>query len=155
MMTLWALPALLFFVAMGTRLAIIDAKTKRLPNKIVGQMYGGTVGLLLLPAAAEGMWAEYATALVGGVVMFVVYLSLALINPKGLGMGDVKFAAPLGTGLGWFGWNALFYGLVAGFVVGAVVSIILMATKRATRSSKVPFGPSMFIGASLVALLAT
>lgn len=153
-MTIWALPAFMFFAAMGTRLSIIDAKTKRLPNKIVGQTYGGLVGLLLLPAIAEGMWIEYATALAGGVVMFAVYLVLALINPKGMGMGDVKFAAPLGTALGWFGWGALLLGLAAGFLIGALVSIALIATKHATRSSKIPFGPSMFIGAGLVTLLA-
>lgn len=153
-MTIWALPAFVFFAAMGTWLSIHDAKTKRLPNKQVVQMYGGTAGLLLLPAAIEGMWAQYATALLGGAVMFAVYLALALINPRGMGMGDVKFAAPLGTALGWFGWGALLLGLAAGFLVGALVSIGLMFAGRATRDTKIPFGPSMFIGAGLVALLA-
>jgi leader peptidase (prepilin peptidase)/N-methyltransferase len=91
-----------------------------------------------------------AWACAGG--MFLAYLVLALVYPAGLGLGDVKLAASLGLLLGWLGWAAAVVGLLAAFVVGGVVGVVLLALRRATRRSAVPFGPSMLLGA-LVAVV--
>ena len=58
----------------------------------------------------------------GSVILFVLYLILALTSRNGLGMGDVKLAAPLGLYLGYLGWSHLFYGGALGFVAGGVAS---------------------------------
>ena len=84
--------------------------------------------------------------------MFLFYFVLAVISPAGMGMGDVKFAAPLGLVLGWFGWNVWLVGLVAGFIIGGVVSLIALALRRVTIRGSLPFGPSMLAGA-IVAIL--
>lgn len=150
----WALPALMWLTVIGVRLAFIDAAVHRLPNRLVGAAYAGVTGLLLLPAIFDGMWWEYGRALIGGLVLFAVYFLLAVINPKGMGMGDVKLAAPLGTVLAWFN-GALLIGFILGFLIGALVGIVLLVTKRADRNTKIAFGPSMLIGTWLAILVVT
>jgi leader peptidase (prepilin peptidase)/N-methyltransferase len=45
-------------------------------------------------------------------------------------------------------------GLFAAFLVGGLVGVVLLALRRATRRSAVPFGPSMLLGALLAVLWA-
>ncbi len=75
------------------------------------------------------------------------YLLLFLINPNGMGFGDVKLAVTLGIALGWYGWPVLFAGTFAGFLLGAVYGVGLMILRRAGRRTAIPFGPFMIAGA--------
>jgi leader peptidase (prepilin peptidase)/N-methyltransferase len=82
-------------------------------------------------------------------VLFVVYLVLALVSPGGggLGYGDVKLAGLLGLLLGWLGWGSVILSVVAAFVIGGVIALILLLSGRASRSTHIAFGPSMILGA--------
>jgi leader peptidase (prepilin peptidase)/N-methyltransferase len=147
-----ALPALLALVATGVVLSIVDLTEHRLPNAVVLPTVAIVAVLLVLASALTGEWLRLAWALAGGAGMFLLYFTLALISPAGMGMGDVKFAAPLGLALGWFGWNVWVVGLAAGFIIGGVVSLIALLLRRVTLRGSIPFGPSMLAGA-LVAIL--
>ena len=72
---------------------------------------------------------------------------LLLIYPSGMGFGDVKLAGVLGMMLGWFGWPEVVVGAFLGFLFGGVLGMALMAARRATRKSMIPFGPFMLAGA--------
>jgi len=143
----WAVPAYLYLSIISVMLAYIDFTTKRLPNKIVLPAYPVMAGLLLLPAVFDGAWGAYVSALIGSAALFGVYLLLALINPRGMGMGDVKLAGVLGMGLGWFGMDTLLVGTVLGFLIGAAVGVIALVTRKADRHATIPFGPAMIVGA--------
>jgi leader peptidase (prepilin peptidase)/N-methyltransferase len=78
---------------------------------------------------------------------------LALISPRSLGMGDVKLAGLLGLFLGWLGWDAVVLGAAAGFIVQAVVALLLLAGRRIGLRGELPFGPSMLVGAALAIFL--
>ena len=147
-----ALPALLALVATGVVLSIVDLTEHRLPNAVVLPTVAIVAVLLVLASALTGEWLRLAWSLAGGAGMFLLYFTLALISPAGMGMGDVKFAAPLGLALGWFGWNVWVVGLAAGFIIGGVVSLIALLLRRVTLRGSIPFGPSMLAGA-LVAIL--
>ena len=71
---------------------------------------------------------------------------LWFLYPSGMGLGDVKLAGVLGMYLGYLGWGTLAVGAFFGFALGAVIGITLMALGRATRKSKIPFGPFMLAG---------
>ncbi|SCD87544.1 leader peptidase (prepilin peptidase) / N-methyltransferase [Streptomyces sp. ScaeMP-e83] len=99
-------------------------------------------GAALLPGHA-GSWTS---GLLGGLVLGGFYLLLFLINPNGMGFGDVKLALALGVALGWYGWAVLFLGGFAGFLFGAAYGLGLVLLRRAGRRTGIPFGPFMIAG---------
>ena len=50
-------------------------------------------------------------------------LALNLAAPRSFGFGDVKLGGVLGGYLGWFGWSYVYYGVFAGFLLGAVLAV--------------------------------
>ncbi|HYF72649.1 MAG TPA: prepilin peptidase, partial [Nocardioides sp.] len=68
---------------------------------------------------------------------------------RGMGLGDVVLAPVLGLALGWLGWGPAVVGLGAGFVVGALVGVGLLASGRARAGTKVPHGPFLLSGAAI------
>jgi leader peptidase (prepilin peptidase)/N-methyltransferase len=83
------------------------------------------------------------------VALLAFYVILALINPSGLGLGDVKLSGALGALLGWLGWPAVLAGTLAAFALNAVVALVLLASRRVTAKSGIAFGPAMILGAVL------
>jgi leader peptidase (prepilin peptidase)/N-methyltransferase len=144
-----ALPAYLWLGAVGLALGVIDVDCHRLPDRLTLPSY--PIGVLLLGAAslARHDLPALARAALAAAVVFAVFFLLAFISPRSLGLGDVKLAGLLGLYLGWLGWGVLLLGLVAGFGVGAVAAVALLAGRRVGWRSDVAFGPSLLAGALL------
>jgi leader peptidase (prepilin peptidase)/N-methyltransferase len=142
-----AVPALLFFTALGVALAAIDLDVRRLPDVLVLPAYPVLAVLLAGAAAARDDWGSLARAGLGGLVLFGFFFALAMLYPAGMGFGDVKLAGVIGMLLGYLSWGALLAGAFAGFFLGAVVGVVAMAVGSAGRKTALPFGPFMVIGA--------
>lgn len=128
-------------------LAFIDAAVRRLPDLLTAPAYAGT-GLLLVAAAARGgHWHDLLRAGLGGLALAGFCLAVAVASRGGMGLGDVKAAASLGTLLAWRGWSTLLAGAFAGFLLAAAYGIVLLLAGRATRKQHIPFGPFLIIGA--------
>jgi leader peptidase (prepilin peptidase)/N-methyltransferase len=147
------LPAYLVLAIIAVQLARIDLIHHLLPNRLVLPLLGAGLLLLSVAAAAAGGAGDLLRGAAGGVTMFVLYLILALTSRNGLGMGDVKLAAPLGLYLGYLGWSQLFYGGALGFVAGGVASLIVVLNNRGNKPKEVAYGPAM-LGAGLAVILA-
>jgi leader peptidase (prepilin peptidase)/N-methyltransferase len=145
----WELPAFLFLAGDGVLLAVIDVRHKLLPDRVTLPSIGIGALLLAVAAVATGNGAALLRAVLGAVVLYVVFVVLVLISPRSIGMGDAKLAALLGLYLGWLGWGVLLLGTAAGFVVQAVLALVLVATRRIGLRGELPFGPAMLIGAAL------
>ena len=146
----WSLlPAYLYLGAVGAVLTLIDIDVHRLPDLIVLPSYPIVFVLLLVPTVVTGQWGALLRAVLAGLVLFVGYLVLALVSPggAGLGLGDVKLAGVLGLLLGWLGWSPAIVSVPAAFLVGGVIALLLLVTRRASRKSHIAFGPSMILGA--------
>jgi leader peptidase (prepilin peptidase)/N-methyltransferase len=145
----WELPAFLALAGVAVLLALIDLRHHLLPDRVVLPAIAAGAVLLALAGAVEGNVSAVVRAGVAAVVLFAVFLVLALIAPSGLGMGDVKLAALLGLYLGWLGWNVVVLGAAAGFVVQAALAVVLLAVRRIGLKGELPFGPAMLLGAAL------
>ena len=141
--------AFLYLAAIGVALAAIDFDTSTLPNVIVLPAYLVGVALFGVHAVIVGDATGLLRGLVGGGALLISYFVIALIRPGGMGMGDVKLAGVLGLYLGWLGWGSLAVGSFAGFLLGGIVGVVLLATGRAKRGSGIPFGPWMLLGAAV------
>jgi leader peptidase (prepilin peptidase) / N-methyltransferase len=142
-----ALPALLVFTALGVALAAIDLDVRRLPNVLVLPAYPVLAGLLAVAAAVTGDWPALLRAALGAVALFAFFYLLAVVFPSGMGFGDVKLAGVIGLVLGWFSWGAVVIGAFAGFFLGALVGVAVLAVGAGGRKTALPFGPFMVLGA--------
>lgn len=145
-------------------LIFTDLAVSRLPDPLTATAYAGTAALLLLAAATgsaavgsatgdhPASWSALARALLGGLALAGCYLLLMIISPSGMSLGDVKLAASLGTLLAWFGWRVLIAGGAAGFLLGGLGGVVLLASRRADRKQLIPFGPFMIAGTFLAVL---
>jgi len=133
----------------GLWLVIVDARTHRLPNRIVLPALGALVVLVLIEAVVTGETERMLRALLGGLALGVFYATLHLLSRQGMGGGDVKLAAVIGVVLAWHGWQTLLLGAAAAFLLGALFAIALMILRRASRSTRIAFGPWMILGAAL------
>jgi leader peptidase (prepilin peptidase)/N-methyltransferase len=142
-----ALPAFLYFVAVGLALAIIDVDARRLPNAIVLPSYPVVAVALALSAAWQHDWWSLARAAIGAVALYAFFFVVAFAYPAGMGFGDVKLAGIVGGVLAYLSWSALIVGAFAGFLFGALFGLALIVGRRAGRKTAVPFGPFMIAGA--------
>lgn len=138
------LPAYLYLGALGVALTAIDLDVRRLPDALTLPAYPVVIGLLGVASLAEGDGWPMVRGLLGALILGVFYFGLFVIG--GMGFGDVKFAGVLGFALAWLGWPELVVGTALAFVLGGVVSIVLLARRRAGRRSRIPFGPYLVAG---------
>lgn len=148
------LPAFAFLGVLGVALAAIDLAVERLPDRLTLPAYPALGALLVVAAAVGGDGGALLRALLGGLAMGGGYLLLALLRPGQLGEGDVKLAGLAGIALGWLGWPAVLAGATLGFLLFAVVVLVLMLARRITRTSSICFGPFL-LGGVLLAILGT
>ncbi|WP_406184561.1 prepilin peptidase [Streptomyces sp. NBC_01006] len=134
-------------------LGIVDLAVQRLPDvltlPLAGALAAGLGGAALVPGAG-GSWTG---ALIGGGALAGAYLLLYLINPAGLGFGDVKLALALGVTLGWYGWGVWAAGAFLGFLYGALYGLALVLRGPGGRRTAFAFGPFMAAGALTGVLL--
>ncbi|PSK69944.1 prepilin peptidase [Streptomyces sp. CS149] len=134
-------------------LAVVDRRVHRLPDVLTLPLAAAAVLLLGGAALLPGHTGSWTSGLLGGLALGGFYLLLFLINPNGMGFGDVKLALALGVALGWYGWTVLFLGGFAGFLFGAAYGLALVLLRRAGRGTGIPFGPFMAAGALTGVLL--
>jgi len=144
-----ALPALLYFTAMGISLSMIDLDVGRLPNAIVYPSYPVLALLLATAALAQHDAAALLRAGVGAAVLFVAYFAVAYLYPAGMGFGDVKLAGIVGGVLAFVSYPVLAVGAFAAFAIGSVVGIVRIVSSRGAAGGSIAFGPFMVAGALL------
>jgi leader peptidase (prepilin peptidase)/N-methyltransferase len=144
-----AVPAYLYAAAIAVALTVIDARTRRLPDRIVLPSYL-VLGLALAAASwITGDWAALLRGGIGGIGLLVAYGLLAALVPRGMGLGDVKLAGLIGLMLAYQGWGAFAVGALGAFLFGALWGIGVMVRRGGGRRTTVPFGPWMCAGAVL------
>jgi leader peptidase (prepilin peptidase)/N-methyltransferase len=142
----WALPAYLALFAGLLALSWIDVELLLLPKVIIYPHLVIVAGLLLMASAATGLWHNLWVGAACAAGWFMVFFALNLISPRVLGFGDVRLAPVLGLGLGWLGVRYVILGFFAANLIGAVIGIALIVTKRMERQERLPYGVFLAMG---------
>jgi leader peptidase (prepilin peptidase)/N-methyltransferase len=146
--------ALAWFGAAALVLADVDLRRHRLPDRVTWPALVGCGVALLADAVVTGEPGAVLRAGVAAVLAAGAGVAARVVSPPVLGRGDVKLLGLLGLVLGWAGWGVLLGGVVAGLLVGALGSVLLIALGRAGWRTRVPFGPPLLVGAYVAMCLA-
>ncbi len=98
--------------------------------------------LLALAGSPFSSTATWQQAIVGGAAGFAIFYLLALLARGGLGEGDVTLSAFLGLIIGF---PNIIVALLYGILLGGLVSVVLLVTKRATLKTFIPYGPFLIL----------
>jgi leader peptidase (prepilin peptidase)/N-methyltransferase len=139
--------ALGWFGGAAVVLAGVDLRTHRLPDRVLYPAVVVCAVALGTDAVVTGGWAALLRAAMAAGLAFALATGARVLSAGGLGAGDVKLLGLLGLVLGWAGWGVLMGGVLAGLLVGALGSLLLIAVGRAGWRTRVPFGPPLLIGA--------
>ena len=127
------------FVIVLVALSVIDIEQRILPNRIVVPATVVILALQLIFFPDQAL--EWIVATLGAAAFF----GLAYVTYRaGLGLGDVKFAALLGAGLG----KGVVLGIFVGMFAAGIAGLVIVAREGlAARKKAIPLGPFLALGA--------
>ncbi|MFJ4783354.1 prepilin peptidase [Streptomyces sp. NPDC088794] len=137
----------LLLAPVGVLLTLVDFRVQRLPDPLTLPLAGAALALLGAVAFVPEHAGDWLTALYGALALGGGFFLLFLINPGGMGFGDVKLALSLGAVLGWYGWATVMLGTFAAFLFGGLYGGALVVGRRAGRKTAIAFGPFLIAGA--------
>jgi leader peptidase (prepilin peptidase)/N-methyltransferase len=144
------LPVWIVLAGVGAWLAFVDWHTQLLPYLIVAPLY---VASLLLVAVSAWLLDDrdvLVHALIANVVVYLLFRLFHWIGNRffagAFGYGDVRLSGVLALALGALGTSEVLVGIYAGFVLGAVLGVVLSRLKLVDPRGYA-FGPYMVVGA--------
>ena len=136
---------------------VYDLKYMEIPMIILWIGVAWTVAYLFLndwqnfESAAGFLSLDIASGIIGGVVAFIFFFALAYFSKETwMGMGDAYLGLLAGLVMGW---PNILMTLTFSFAIGALISLVLVAMRRKTVKSQVPFGPFLVAGMLLMIIL--
>ena len=132
---------------------MIDLKLQIIPNRLNLTIF--EVGLVFTFLQGINNVSVGIDMLLGGLVGAGIFLLITLIGgliagKEAMGFGDVKLMGAMGLFFGWM--NIIAVSLIA-FLIGAIISIVLLVTKKKSTDEYIPFGPFIVIAAFIVMLV--
>ncbi|MGZ6372074.1 MAG: prepilin peptidase [Candidatus Limnocylindria bacterium] len=140
----WALAVHLVILAILVTLTATDLEQRRLPHLLLDTLI--VISVLFVPFNPTVGWQD---ALIGGAVAVGFMGVLGLVVRGGVALGDLYLVGPIGLVLGW---PSIFVAVFVAGLLSAVVSALLLLTRRAGLKTYIPFGPFLVAG-MVVALL--
>lgn len=136
-----ALARLLLLGAALGGAAAADLLERRIPNRLVLPASAGCATLALASGAPL-------RGFLAGLALVAALLTLSLVSPAALGMGDVKLALLLVCGLDAASSEALALGLI----LAAFAGVLLLCRQSAAGRRTLPLAPFLGAGAALALL---
>lgn len=149
-----AIPAYCIGFSGLVALSFIDLDTKLLPKRVVWPAAGMTLLAFVAAAAAGDGWDDLQRALLGAVASTLAVGLIWFVYPRGMGFGDVRLEVLLGLLTGWVSRGTVAAGFMLAFLLGGVLSMVLLVTRLRGRKDAIPFGPWLALGCVLAVLWA-
>jgi len=141
-----SLPYLLYFAFVSSLIVItgIDLSHQIIPDLISLQGIGvGLLGsLLFLPLTFLN--SLFGVLLGGGSLFLVATLYQWLFKREGMGGGDVKLLAMIGS---FLGWKAVILTILIGSLIGSITGIVIILLRGKDFKYAIPFGPFLSLSA--------
>ena len=83
------------------------------------------------------------SGIIGGAIGFIFFLIVVIINPRGMGMGDVKLAGLIGLVTGF---PLAVVALLIGIFIGGLVAIVVLSLRLKGRKDVIPYGTFLALG---------
>lgn len=147
----WSIDFVAFALIASVLIAIagIDLKEQIIPDSLVLSVLVIEVLHKTLNYFISGVYPSLADSLLGLVVAGGIFLLIVLLSKGGMGGGDVTLIGALGFVLGVKG---ILLTIFFSFILGAIISIFLLASGLKTRKDPIPFGPFIILGFFIVLL---
>ncbi len=129
---------------------IIDYKLQIIPNRLnltmfeLGLIFTFIYGISNINLAIDMLIGMFTGA---GIFLIITLLGELIAGKEAMGFGDVKLMGALGLYFGFSGTIAL---TLIAFLIGAVLSVILLIIKVKKTSEYIPFGPFIVIAAGIM-----
>ncbi len=148
----WAIFSLWLATLVGlVALIVYDIRWMLLPNKIVFPLYFLATAIVALrfvqDPRAITLYQSLTGILVGGGLFYILF---QISKGKWIGGGDVKLGFLLGSLVGRADYAFLMLFLAS--LLGCLFILPALITRKLKRSSRVPFGPFLILGAIIVML---
>ncbi|MBI3631258.1 MAG: prepilin peptidase [Candidatus Staskawiczbacteria bacterium] len=121
-------------------IAVFDYKYYIIPNKFIYPLILLATGYQLLITPHSSLLTTIISSL--GFATFF-FLMTVISGGRWMGMGDAKLVLFMGL---FLGWPKIFLAIFLSFVLGSLISLILIFTKQKTLKSQIPFGPFLILG---------
>jgi leader peptidase (prepilin peptidase) / N-methyltransferase len=141
----WRAVLLAPFAGLMVALSVIDIRHRRIPNRLVYPAFVIAAAVIIAGDVAGG-GLDTLDAGIGLVAYGLGLMVIALISPKGMGMGDVKLAGLIGLVLGSIGLDLVAVAAGMGILLGGAGAVVALLS-GAGRKSAIPFGPFLASGA--------
>ena len=129
---------------------VIDYHHQIIPNRLVltmfeiGLIFTFLYGLSNVAISLNMLLGMFAG---GGIFLGITLIGGLIYGKEAMGMGDVKFMGALGL---YFGLSNIIMIALISFLVGAILSIVLLATKIKKTDEYIPFGPFIVLATFIV-----
>jgi leader peptidase (prepilin peptidase)/N-methyltransferase len=133
--------------------SIVDAATHRLSRRVTTSTILLGAPLLVIAAVVADDPGRLMVSFGWMVLLFMVFLLLWVLSRGGIGGGDVRLAVVMGMYLGWLGASYVLVAVIVASVLGGLVAVLLLIGRRATRTTRLAFGPYLALG-TLVSMMA-
>lgn len=131
----------MFLIPMLLSAFVVDYKIQIIPNRLnltmfeIGLIFVFIYGITNLSISMD-MLLGMLTG--GGIFLLITLIGGAIAGKEAMGLGDVKLMGALGL---YFGFASTITISVMSFLIGAIVSIILIIIRKNKMNSYIPFGP--------------
>ena len=128
---------------------VIDYKLQIIPNRLnltifeIGIIFAFLYGLSNVAITINMLLGMLAG---GGIFLLITLLGGLFYGKEAMGFGDVKLMGALGL---YFGLSNIIIITLVSFLIGAILSIILLVTKLKKSDEYIPFGPFIVIATFL------
>jgi leader peptidase (prepilin peptidase)/N-methyltransferase len=149
----WKLIPVYWLIASGLILGtFVDFEFMIIPDRVtLGGVAAGLVASLLVPAlhsqdhaVSSLLWSGVGAATGWILLRAVAVVGSMLFQKDAMGLGDVKLLAAIGAFLGFKG---VLFSVVVSSLIGSVVGLALVLSRKKEMQSRIPYGPYLALAA--------